>query len=49
MSGPVAVYPLNAKHRAYPISPYSVPPGKYAGVAPAEGPDGDRGVVRFRW
>ena len=43
MPGPVAVYPLNAKHRAYPISPYTVPPGKLVGVTLAEGPNGDPG------
>ena len=43
MPGPVAVYPLNAKHRTYPISPYNVPPGKLVGVALAEGPNGEPG------
>ena len=41
MPGPIAIYPLNAKHRANPVSPYSVPPGKTFEVTLADGPDGD--------
>ena len=43
MPGPVAIYPLNSKHRANPVSPYNVPPGKTVGVTLADGPDGEPG------
>ena len=43
LPGPVAVYPLNAKFHANPISPYKVPPGKIVGATLANGPDGSPG------
>ena len=43
MPGPVAIYPLNSKHRANPVSPNNVPPGKTVGVTLADGPDGEPG------